>query len=342
MHLTLLVPELLWPEPADTAAWDDLRLPGLEWILGRSTLHRAPPLPFEHCLAAAWNRSPEAPLAALRLLGESVTGSLATEGVWVCADPVHLRFHHERIVLADAGAFELSAAEAAALVTDLNREFAELGHFHATDPRRWHLRLNQPALHAAPPLSAVAGRRLDRDAPGSASTLRAVQNEIQMMLHGHPVNAARAASGLPTVNGLWLWGSGALDQAPAAPFALAAGTTPLAAGLARAAGANAIRLPENLDALMAAAPAGSCLVVLDAALAPVLYEDATRWRTVMAELDATWFAPASRALGRSLRSLTLSAPTLYGVLHWNLCAGDRWRIWRRPVDPAYLARSLAA
>jgi hypothetical protein len=45
------------------------------------------------------------PFGALRLLGEG--NDDARSGHWLCADPVHLRFHQERIILADAGAFEL-------------------------------------------------------------------------------------------------------------------------------------------------------------------------------------------------------------------------------------------
>ena len=33
----------------------------------------------------------------------------------------------------------------------------------------------------------------------------AVQTEIQMFLHTHPINQAREQQGLPEINGLWLW-----------------------------------------------------------------------------------------------------------------------------------------
>ncbi len=340
MHLTLFVPELLWPEPADPAAWEGLSLPGLAGLLARGRLSRAAPAAHEDALAAVWGRPGGAPLAALRLLGED--GAPPPEDAcWLCADPVHLRFHHERIVLADAGAFELSASEAESFLVALNRDFADLGVFCAGSPRRWYLRLHAPVAHAAPSLSAVAGRRLDRGA-GGESPLKAVHNEIQMALHGHPGNASRAAAGTPAVNSLWLWGAGSLATAPPAPpYAWSVAGDPLARGLARAAGAT--ELPATSWAALAAqAPAGAGLAVLDAALPPVLYEDAAAWREALSRLDAAWFVPAARALGRGLASLTLVAPSVYGVLSWRLTAADRWRFWRRPTDLAALARSLAA
>ena len=109
MQLTLLVPELIWPEPADTLALGQLAAPGFEWLDAHGAMLRSPRLPFEQALADAFVQA-DAPFGALRLLGEpgGINADLARDGKWLCADPVHLRFHHERIVLADAGAFEIS------------------------------------------------------------------------------------------------------------------------------------------------------------------------------------------------------------------------------------------
>ena len=38
--------------------------------------------------------------------------------------------------------------------------------------------------------------------------MRRLMTELQMLLHEHPVNEARAARGVPTVNAVWLWGGG--------------------------------------------------------------------------------------------------------------------------------------
>ena len=130
MQLTLLVPELIWPEPADTLALGQLATPGFEWLDAHGAMVRSPRQPFEQALAEAFSQA-DAPYGALRLLGEpaGIDTNAARDGEWLCADPVHLRFHHERIVLADAGAFEISDDDAAALVADLNREFADVGFF---------------------------------------------------------------------------------------------------------------------------------------------------------------------------------------------------------------------
>ena len=45
----------------------------------------------------------------------------------------------------------------------------------------------------------------------AAKLLRRLQNEMQMLLYTHPVNNAREAARVPTVNAFWLSGTGALD-----------------------------------------------------------------------------------------------------------------------------------
>ena len=96
----------------------------------------------------------DAPFGALRLLGEGSED--ARSGHWLCADPVHLRFHQERIILADAGAFDLADDEAHGIVAALNAEFADIGQFHVASARRWYLRLN---VAGRPPGGADFRRR---------------------------------------------------------------------------------------------------------------------------------------------------------------------------------------
>lgn len=346
MHIALLLPQLLWPEPDDKMALEKLSCPDLEWLLAHGIPSRRPARAYEDALAALFGRHGDAPFGALRLLGESVQARAAEAraGFWLCADPVHLRFHHERILLADAGAFELCADEAHALVAGLNREFADMGQFHAAETRRWYVRLKEASDFAALPLSAVAGRRVEGELPSQSGggEMRAWLNEIQMFLHGHEVNAARAGAGHPAVNSLWLWGAGPLAAAADPGYDGAWSGAPLALGLARAAGIPTHPQPERLDSLLAHADARSNqLVVLDDLLPPVLYEDPNAWREALQRLEADWFAPLRAALGRQVEAATLLAPTVYGELAWEVKAAERWKFWRRPQPLADLARELA-
>ncbi|MDD2885246.1 MAG: hypothetical protein PHT48_09410 [Dechloromonas sp.] len=336
MHLTLLVPELIWPEPGDTLTLGKLALPGIEWLLGRSTLQTLPRQPYESTLAGCFPQSSHN-LATLRRHGENSTPDMA--GPWLCADPVHLRFHHERIVLADAGAFDLDATEAAALVDALNAHFADIGTLHAVTPRRWYLHLAHAVDHRAAPLSAVAGRRMDSELDDKTTPLYRWLNEVQMVLHTHPVNEARQQRGLPAVNSLWLWGETQPAGEHTAP-ATVWSDDPLAIGLARHAGSRIHPRPSSLADVLADG-AATPLVLLDQLQGPVWYEDSSGWRDAWHALDADWFQPLRGQLGKSVKKLDLIAPTFYGQLHVTASARSGWQFWKKPRRLADLAATLA-
>ncbi|PKO90042.1 MAG: hypothetical protein CVU18_02190 [Betaproteobacteria bacterium HGW-Betaproteobacteria-12] len=347
MRLTLLVPELIWPEPTDQNTLGKLSRPGFEWLAARAAYRRQPAAAFEIALARQFGLATPS-LGALRLLGEDVSAG-AVEGHWLCADPVHLRFHHERIVLADAGAFDLAEDEAREIAAALNAEFADIGQLHVATARRWYLRLNPAGSafagasgHVAPPLSAVAGRRVDSEISEHDATLTRWLNEVQMFLHGHPLNTRREQAGQPVLNSLWLWGGGHLTRPSPGQFSAVWSNHPLATGLARAAGTPAHPLPAGLAGLLQLASSGSApLVVLDTLLPPVLYEDSDGWRQAWQQLETSWFAPLRRSLGRPVRELNIVAPTIYGELHWSLRGIDRWKFWRRSRPLAALAGEIA-
>lgn len=340
MRLTLLFPELIWPEPNDQLTLGKLVAPGFEWLAAHAELSRQPRRAFEHALADHFGLD-DAPFGALRLLGEAGRKQV-DDGHWLCADPVHLRFHHERIVLADAGAFDLEIDEAHAITAALNSEFADIGRFHVATARRWYLQLNAAVNEKFAPISTIAGRRLDSDLTDKNGPLNRWLNEVQMFLHGHPVNERRQAEGKPAVNSLWLWGGGPLPDVPAPHFSAVCSDNPLATGLALAAGVEALPCPDSLGALLAdSAPNDTLLVVLDSLLPPVLTENSEDWRNAFAALERDWFVPLRAALGSKIETLAIVAPSIYGQLSWTLHGKDRWKFWRKRRPMQAMAKELA-
>ncbi|PKO48060.1 MAG: hypothetical protein CVU31_07475 [Betaproteobacteria bacterium HGW-Betaproteobacteria-4] len=316
MRLTLLVPELIWPEPNDQLTLGKLAAPGFEWLAAHAEFSRQPRRAFEHTLADHFGLT-DAPFGALRLLGETGKQQIE-EGHWLCADPVHLRFHHERIVLADAGAFELELEEAHAITAALNSEFADIGRFHVATARRWYLQLNATVNEKFAPISTIAGRRLDSDLTDKNGPLK------------------------PAVNSVWLWGGGPLGDVPAPLFSAVCSDNPLATGLALAAGIEAPPCPASLSTLLAdSAPNDTPLVLLDTLLPPVLYENSDDWRNAFAALERDWFVPLRAALGGKIETLTIVAPTIYGQLTWTLHGKDRWKFWRKSRPLQAIAKELA-
>ncbi|MDD5296317.1 MAG: hypothetical protein PHU46_05330 [Rhodocyclaceae bacterium] len=346
MHLHLLIPGLM-QLPAD-----GLRLPALALMLGRARLAWGPGLSLEAWLARGFGLDADsAPYAALRLLGEPGLAPghpqpLSHEGrgersesqrdrnqlgTWLCADPVQLRFTSQGLMLGDASGLDLGEAEAEALIAGLNREFSELGQFHAGSPTRWYLRPARSSSVSCHRLGEVVGRRVDAFLPEGADGPLWCRhfNDIQVFLHGHPVNQAREVEGHPAVNSVWFWGHGPLPVHTDTSFAALAGGDALARGLARAAGIPVLPWAGEPPS----APEGNVLVVADALARPALYVDEEAWREALVALESSHLAPALTALksGR-LESLTLTGLGDRASLELRLTRPDLWKFWRSSVE----------
>lgn len=329
MSLHLVVPGLLWPAASRREALRDLDLPALSTLLGRAQRRTAAGLGLSDWIAHTFALGgDEIPWGALRRLGEDPA---QRDGIWLCADPAHLRFARDTLVLADARELAISADEAGALLAALNQHFSDVGSFHGGDAQHWYLRLpTAPAVRTAP-LDRVLGRSFELFLPDGpeATRWRALLNEAQMLLHGHPVNAAREARGLPAINSVWLWGAGSLPALPPSPYAEVLADDALVRGAARAAGANCAALPARAPGACSGA---ATLAVVDSLLGAAAYRDLAAWRGALERLERDWFAPLRGALhAGSLRQLRLSAPGDEATLEMLITRRDLWKLWRRPL-----------
>lgn len=335
MHVHLAVPDLFWPAPGAAAEAAGLaRLPGLELLVARGRRSVVEGTSLEAWLLDRWG-APRDGGAPYCLLAD---GGDPGERFWLRADPCHLRVERDRVVPLDATLFEIDRDEADALVAALNEHFAAPGpRFVAPQPHRWYASSRPEAAPRMAPLPAARGRALAAADAGPDLRGHALANEIQMLLHAHPVNAAREARGVPTINGLWLWGGGRLEVPARNPFARVRTAEPLAAGLALAAGATVQPLPDDASRWLRAAPhEGRELIVLDRLRAPADYGDRQAWRDRLQGLEAAWFAPLHDALrGGRIGMISLHAIGVHGSLDIETTRQDLRYFWRR-------ARPLAA
>jgi len=135
---------------------------------------------------------------------------------WLRADPVFIRPEMTGARLMAWGNLGLSAEDADALLMPLRPVFGDAGfQISASANERWHVALPlESRLPDFPaPVDALGGDMLAYLPEGNeARRWRALANEAQVILHNHPLNATRAAAGLPPVNSLWFWGGGKLPD----------------------------------------------------------------------------------------------------------------------------------
>jgi hypothetical protein len=364
-QLLLVVPGLLWPAFRTHRPAQDLPLPALARLLGSGQRRIAAAISYERQLAQLLQLERDTrPLAALRRLGEGEGRGEARHAGgthWLCADPVHLAFAHEHLLLSDFCAAEIDAGEAAALVAALNKDFAELGHFSAATPTRWYLERRQSTAARFAALHDVVGRPVqdflpagvagsESESGSEARRWRHALNEIQIALHSHPVNQARTAAGQRSINSLWFWGDGAGEAAcPALPMQssllrvppLLQSVEPVARGMAQVANLP-VNVPDPATAL-----AADTLVVLDTLVGPARHLDLDDWRAQLLKLENDWLGPALHALDSGhLHRFELLAPGESASLALSYGRNARWRFWRRPLAlddlHADLARKAAA
>lgn len=253
---------------------------------------------------------------------------------WLVADPVTLVAGIDDVTLA-AHVGDLDNDALAGIVARLDAHFAADGiAFVAAHRDRWYARMREPAQMTTRPTDAAIGGSLYANRPRGPDARRFERfaNEMQMLLHAAPENAAREATGIAPCNGVWLWDVAAADPVGGARVTAltAAGSAgDLARGMAMATGGEVRTLgiaavPEALGtALGSPAPAATHIVIALAPVTPATFGD----------VDASVLAPAVGAL-RTARVASLTLVADGNATHrWHATPPRAWQrvaaAWRR-------------
>lgn len=236
---------------------------------------------------------------------------------WLRVDPVHVRSDINGARLLGWGeGLQLLPEESQAFVAVLRPLFGDAGFaLDAASPDRWYLRMEPgtPLPEFRDPAEAI-GTDLgdDIDTSPQYRRWRALESEVQVVLHNHSTNQQRARRGLPPVNAVWCWGGGVLPQSVERVDGwMLASRDPSVRILAQASGGGDELPPDWM------LPA--CDTAFD--LHRVVKPEA---------VVSDWLAPAADALHQGkLRLLMLD---FADGLRWRLERKHKWRIMRRPVQ----------
>jgi hypothetical protein len=247
----LVIPYAACQSPESTVALAALQLPRLRELVARLSVQ-------------SWLRgdatTPQLPHERLLVQLAGASDGLRRDQARIT--PTHWAIQSNRIDLIDPQGLALSEAESRTLCESMQPYFAEDGiALHFESPLCW-LAVS-PALQDIDfaSIDRALGRNLLDWLPTSAASkpLRRLQQEMQMLLYTHPVNAVRAAQGLLTVNSFWI-----------GPW-----------------------IPTGVDALLPPA-----VQVCDDLRRPALAEDWQAWAQAWSRIDTNAFAPLCHALDR--------------------------------------------
>lgn len=239
---------------------------------------------------------------------------------WIRADPVFLEPGRDSLILRTG--LDLKQEEASQLVAELNESLSQEGWvLKAPHPERWYLKPPAAPNIRTTPINTVIGRDVHPHLPqgDDYKTWHTRLNEIQILLHTSPVNAARQARGVLPANSVWFWGGGRLPRPGTVHWTQLWGNTVLAQGLARLTGVPNQAVPTNGTQLLSQPITGEHLIVLE----QNLMNDAEAFN----HLAQDWLAPLVAGVHKNLfDSLSLFSDNGPMLLYRK---GHRWRVWRR-------------
>jgi len=291
-----------------------------EWLaraLGREDLAGAAPA----CIAAAAaDVAPDGPPAG------------AGGTLWI-ATPLQLTAGAARLYLDHRGVLRLPRAELAALAAAFQDTFAVSGcSLTPLSSGDFLLRTAGIAPVATIEPARCAGNDVAEALPrgAAAAPLRRLVAEIEMWLHGQPLNEARVRRGEPPVTTLWPWGAEGRAVQPERREARATlrafGADPYVSGLWCLQADLCRALPPRLQDVLADERASGVVLVVEAGreLQPDRHDTLNQ---SLARLDARFVSPALQALRRGeVGSVTLIANDTRITLRRR----SHLRLWRRP------------
>jgi hypothetical protein len=335
----LVIPDLFLPKDIAAEACRGLYLPALEKMLGRgiaipsnqpsagsgpSTSSGRTDSLLENMLCELFGLpfQDDAPIAAISAAFDGLAA-----GYWLRADPAHLHLQRDRMLVADV---RVRGEEASTLCVALNLHFAGQGmEFFAPHPQRWYVRLDTPIRILTTPLSQAIGGDVRGAWPTGedASRWHQVFNEIQMLLHAHPLNEAREARGELPINSVWFWGGGDAVAPLQKNFHSVSSDDVLAEMFAAAASVSFSKWAAqwSIDDC-----SGKQLLVWTGLRSAMQQGDLTAWGKALQDFENSYAQPIWQALrAGKIARLQLDIPGGENLRRAQLTRGDTWAFWRR-------------
>lgn len=335
MNLHLLIPGLFWPDTERPEVYNNLSLPALEIILAKSHSTESRPQGIEEWLCQTFGVSKQQdwPVAPIMLQIDGAGKVHAKDEYWLRADPVHLRIENNHILLADSQVFTISLKESMQFADTLNQHFEKSGlAFLPLHSDRWYIHINKIPDLQTRLLSEIAGKNINNLLPiGKDSALwHNIFNEIQMLLHDHPLNLERETRGELIINSLWLWGGGVMPQSIRSVFNQVWCNHAFTHALATASGITSRPLPHDATVWQQSTEQGNHLVTLDTLWGKTQYNNIYEWRECLSMLDRNWFSPLLEAIKKGkISQLTITALNENCIKNFVMTPHSLWKFWTR-------------
>ena len=327
--LTLYIPGLFGPDIAIHP--DDLpNLPSLDWMLSKGNHQTLKSSSASYGLCELFGLTAKEendfPIAAISRLTDD---NQHPEGIWLRADPVHVRADRDGLILIDNNQFTISQHDALALAADINKilkpyEF----ELEVPTPYRWYLRIKDDLNIRTTPVDSIVGRDILPFMPNGDDRINLIQlmNDIQMTLHDSDVNKKREQEKMLPINSLWFWGCGELPEIIDRQWSFIVSDEMLAKGLSMIAATPFNELPENYNDIKNTDTSYNGLVVISSFQKFSHYHDLEGWLEALMAFEKNWFSHLMDAL-KSREIDQLHIKTDLNTV--TLDKGSRYKLWKK-------------
>lgn len=350
MNLHLFIPALFWSDTTFPEIYRDLPTPALAALLAKSRTAKSSGTDLNAWLCEAFNieKQHDWPVAPImqRMDSSGQRRIESSRDYWLRADPVHLRIEQNHIMLADRFMFQITPEEALQFSEAINQTLVQNNiAVLPLNPYRWYIRLScAPELHTHT-LTAATCNNINHLMPTGKDGIswHKITNEIQMLLHDHPLNQKRAVRDQLAINSLWFWGGGFLPQTASSPYSTVWSNDHFARALAMLCEINLRKLPDTAESWLRQAGSNTenQLIVLDDLLNTEKYNDAYHWRENLKKLEQQWFSPLYAALkNKRINSIRISSVNEKCSYDFFVKPSSLWKFWSTIKPLSFYADKL--
>lgn len=328
-NITLFIPGLFGPDIAIHP--DDLpSLPALNWMLARGEHQAVKPQSASYQLCELFGLTQEdngdLPIAAISRLTDD---NQHPEGLWLRADPVHVKPDRDGLILIDNKRFTLTQHDALALAASINIILKPYGlELEVPMPYRWYLKMPDDINIRTTPVDCIVGKDIMPFMPNGDDRINLIQlmNDIQMTLHDSDVNKKREQEKALPINSLWFWGYGTLPNIIDRHWSFIISDELLAKGLSMVAATPFSALPESYQDINKTDPSYNGLIVINTLQQYSHYHDLEGWLEVLMDIEEKWFSPLLKAIkSKEIDQLHIKTDTN----SFDLVSLARYKFWKK-------------
>jgi hypothetical protein len=327
MKLDLIIPGLLWQDVGDIDyIYSTINTKNCDYLVKRASQSQVEFSYSDFFYGLLFPKATNLPLTFADYLATK-HGLKHKHDYFMLIEPTHLRVDRDRLLICEPQLLQLSLAEQELVINDLNQHFAnQLALYYITD-NLWLIGHSDPQLNnnLSMPLIDIIGENIDNFLPQGDNSISYTNllNEIQMVLHNHPLNKQRKPK--LAINSLWAWNK-SIKLPPELHFNDFNRKIYTTNERLLSSGNNNINSLDTEFALNAIT--NNSIILLDSLYYAKCYRDSSKYIDLLEQIEKTIGLTLATNLYTKLDNLTLYIPNFDKTIKLSATRFDWLKLWK--------------